>query len=91
MVLHWKISVLTTCLLGSATAVLRHEFTGSLASDCRFILGDRVFDLCPIVQGPVTGLVYDHPSWLSSSPTTYKFNLGGAIRENENQDVSVEF
>ena len=78
-------------LLGSVCAVTvhRHEFTGSLASDCRFALGDREYDLCPIIRGPVTNVVYDRSNTLSTGLTTYKFNLGGSIRNNEDQVVSI--
>jgi hypothetical protein len=95
MVLHSKnISVLlATCLLASVAALAvqrRHEFTGSLASDCQFVLCDREYNLCPIFRQQVTDLAYGHPNRLSSSLTTYKFNLGGSAGKNEPQDVIVE-
>jgi len=95
MVLHSKnISVLlATCLSASVAALpvqRRHEFAGSLASDCQFMLCDREYNLCPIFRQQVTDLVYGRPNQLSDSLTMYKFNLGGSAGKNEPQDVSVE-
>ena len=87
--------VLFMCSLRSVGAVPhlrqnRHEFLGALTSDCRFILGDREYDLCPVVRGPAIDLVYGRSDAFSSALTTYKFNLGGSIiSEDQNEAVSI--
>lgn len=87
--------LLFMCSLRSVGAVPhlrqnRHEFLGALTSDCRFILGDREYDLCPVVRGPAIDLVYGRSDAFSSALTTYKFNLGGSIiSEDQNEAVSI--